>query len=632
MSGIVAIYKDDRASPSQTVFQEMSDKMAYRAVDGQGVLCRETVRLGHQQFYTTPEEVGEHQPLFRDDIAITFDGRIDNHAELRPLLSQQRSGMTDAEILVALYQEYGVACFSKIIGPFALCLWDERANRVVLARDKTGIRHLFYAHTNHGAVVCSDMHPLTVHPDVRATINTDVALSYLYRRQRPGETFYTDIQAVVPGEYVIISGDDSRTHRYWQLEQREHDLCATEPLAEMLDELLTDAIECRLRGVHTPGIMLSGGVDSTAVASIASKHYDGTLCGYSVVFDDYPDGIGFDTPTVAADERQRIDEAVTTFGIDSETITGNGIAPFTNETLHDFTFADNPCHTTTQTVNDRLFKQAARDECRILLTGHDAEYLRGTYLRIADFIKHGQVRKLVTEVVADDAAVTTNLLNRGVYPLVAAWMDHTNTLVYPEQTITPLSIVEADAAVPPDVLHPTETRFDFTTLKNIRLAEVFRTDINRYAKYAARRIALTNGVELRYPFADARLFEFIVALPPGELLQAGTPYQLYKQVLTTILPPSIVSQLPTKSTVSFGPMRQEGLLQNEGTIRDLMTDLQTREYLPIDQQTVTTMVDEIYSQLRDEDREGYDADDTAIWPLLQIEYWLRRNECHPADS
>lgn len=122
MSGIVAIYKDGRTSPSQTVFQEMTDKMGYRAVDGQGVLCRETIRLGHQQFYTTSEEVGEHQPLFRDGIAITFDGRIDNRAELRPLLSQQRSGMTDAEILVALYQEHGVACFSKIIGPFALCL------------------------------------------------------------------------------------------------------------------------------------------------------------------------------------------------------------------------------------------------------------------------------------------------------------------------------------------------------------------------------------------------------------------------------------------------------------------------------------------------------------------------------
>lgn len=476
------------------------------------------------------------------------------------------------------------------------------------------------------------MQPLTVHPDVRATINTDMALSYLYRRQRPGETFYTDIRVVVPGEYVIISGDDSSTHRYWQLEQREHELCTTEPLTEMLDALLTDAIECRLRGVNKLGIMLSGGVDSTAVAGIASKHYDGELCGYSVVFDDYPDGIGFDTPTVAADERQRIDEAVTTFGIDSETITGNGIAPFTNETLHDFTFADNPCHTTTQNVNNELFNRAAKDGCRILLTGHDAEYLRGTYLRIADFIKHGRVRKLVAELVADDATVTTNLLNRGVYPLVAAWVDHANAIVYPEQTTTPLSIFEAGAAVPPDVLHPTDTRFDFTTLKNTRLAEVFRTDINRYAKYAARRIALNNGIELRYPFADARLFEFIVGLPPGELLQAGTPYRLYEQVLTTILPPSIVSQLPTKSTGSFGPMRQEGLLQNEGTIRDVLTDLQTREYLPIDQTTVTTMVDEIYSQLRDEDREGYDTDDTAMWPLLQLEYWLRRNECHPADS
>lgn len=314
MTGLVAVYKDHSDAPAQHVFEEMMETMSYRATDGEGILRRDTVLIGHQYLYTTLEERGENQPLIKDGIAVAVDGRIDNRTDLLALLSIEKEGTTDTELFLQLYVEYGVECFSKIIGPFAVCIWDEKENRIILGRDKTGIRHLFYARTNHGAVICSDMHPLTVHPDVRAAVNSDVALSYILRRQIPGETFYTDIQAVLPGEYVSISSDDINTHRYWDLEQHEHRLRTTDSLEEMLYDLIHEAIECRLRGVNLLGIMLSGGVDSTTVAGIAATMYD-DLRGYSVVFDEYPAGIGFDNPPVATEETERINKAAQTFEI-----------------------------------------------------------------------------------------------------------------------------------------------------------------------------------------------------------------------------------------------------------------------------------------------------------------------------
>lgn len=623
MSGLLALYTDESTPPSKQMFEEMSAQMAYRAVDGHGRLDQETIRLGHQHCYTTPQERGEHQPLYHDGVAITVDGRVDNRTELTALLSQTRNEMTDAELILHLYHEYGVDCLAKIIGPFALCIWDEQANRVIVARDKTGIRHVFYAKTDQGVAICSDMRPLTVHPDVRTAVNTDAALSYLHRRQIPGQTVYTDIQAVRPGEYVSISGDDISTHRYWNLERKEGDLQPTESLDEILYNVLADAIECRLRGMNKRGILLSGGVDSTAVAGIASTIDDGDLCGYSVVFEDYTDGIGFHSPSVAAEESHRIDKAVEQFGLESVTITGNGIYPFYRESLHEFTFADNPCHTTTQNVNNILFRRAAANQCRILLTGHDAEYLRGSYLRIVDLMKNGQVRKLMKEIVSDDTALTTNLLNLGLYPLVADWIDPAFNPAVPETSTSTLSIVEDGYDIPDRARQSPSHRFEFDSVTNTRFAEVFSTDINRYAKYAARRVALRHGVELRYPFSDARIFEFIVATPAGELLKDGEPYWLYEQMLETVLPQSIISQLSSKSSVSFGPMRHEGLLQNEDEIRTVVNELQLGEYLPLDQRAVAERLTAIYSQLKDGDSVGYTTDDTGMWPLIQLEYWIR---------
>lgn len=621
MSGLAAVYGDHSDAPTQHVFEEMLETISYRATGGVGVLRRDTILIGHQHLYTTPEERGENQPLINDGIAVSLDGRIDNRTDLLALLSIEKEGITDTEIVLQLYIEYGVECFSKIIGPFAVCIWDEKENRVLLARDKTGIRHLFYARTDHGAVICSDMHPLTIHPDVRAAVNSDVAVSYLLRRQIPGKTFYTDIRAVLPGEYVSISSDDINTRRYWDLEQHEHRLHTTDSLEEILYDLIHEAIKCRLRGVNPSGIMLSGGVDSTTVAGIAATMCD-DLRGYSVVFDEYPAGIGFENPSVATEEIERINKAAQTFGIDTVEITGNNICPFSNEEVHEFTFADNPCHTTTQAVNNVVFQRAAADSCRILLTGHDAEYLRGTYLRIADLLRHGSIRKLIKEVASDDAAITTNLLNLGCYPLIADRLDATYSPAFPDQTAIP-KIIGNEYTLPRELRPPTTHRFSFETLTNTRFAELFDTDINRYAKYAARRVALKNGVELRYPFSDARIFEFIVATPAGELLQGGEPYHLYNRVLETVLPPTILSQDPPESTMSFGPMRHEGLLYNEDSIRSVMNDLRAKTHLPLDQHAITETIERIYSQLNDEDTVGYDVEAPSVWPLIQLEHWLR---------
>lgn len=359
------------------------------------------------------------------------------------------------------------------------------------------------------------------------------------------------------------------------------------------------------------------------MAGIASTLYDGDLCGYSVVFEEYPDGIGFHSPSVAAEEAYRIETAVEQFGLESVTITGNGIYPFYREALHEFTFADNPCHTTTQNVNNMLFQRAAADSCRVLLTGHDAEYLRGSYLRIADLMRNGQGRKLVNEVVTDETALTTNLLNLGLYPLVADRLLPSFNPAAPELSLPSLSILEDGYDVPESMLQSPTHQFEFDSVTNTRFGEMFSTDINRYAKYAARRVALRHGVELRYPFSDARIFEFIVATPPGELLKGGDPYWLYNQVLETVLPQSIISQAPSTSAVSFGPMRHEGMLQNEDEIRAILDELQLAEYLPLDRRAVTETLTAIYTQLNNGESVGYTTGDTGIWPLIQLEYWIR---------
>src|ERR1700676_1037084 len=278
MSGIVAMFNLDGRPTDPRVVGRMLNSMRHRGPDGQASFASGPVAFGHARLCSTEESWREHQPL-RDDgaqLALVFDGRVDNRAELKDALAT--SGMpprddTDAELVLRAYQCWGEESPARIIGDFAYVIWDGARKRLFCARDPLGIKPLYY-HLDAKRFVCaSDLQALLLEPEFSTAPNEGMAAEIMCGRVLdPEETLFRDILQVVPGNYLTIDSDQVRKHRYWSLNSAHEIRYSTDQqYASHFLELFGEAVRCRLRHPGT-GIaaQLSGGLDSSSVVSMAA--------------------------------------------------------------------------------------------------------------------------------------------------------------------------------------------------------------------------------------------------------------------------------------------------------------------------------------------------------------------------
>jgi asparagine synthase (glutamine-hydrolysing) len=216
------------------------------------------------------------QPFVSEDgaIAAVFEGKVHNGAELRQTLGSGHRFETDCsgEILVHLYEKHGDGFLDAVNGKFSAALWDERSRRLVLARDRLGIQPLFYADDGRRLVFASSMRALLRSGWIDRELSHDAVLQYLLYSFNPAHpTLIRGVRRLPPGHLLTVDGAEPTLRRYWRLSfaetrvQSEEDYCA-----EILD-LIEQATRIRLESERPPGVFLSGGTDSSAIVSLASK-------------------------------------------------------------------------------------------------------------------------------------------------------------------------------------------------------------------------------------------------------------------------------------------------------------------------------------------------------------------------
>ncbi len=291
MCAICGIVYDHLNRPAnETVLANMRDRMVYRGPDDCGLYVDRNVGLGHRRL-SIVDRAGGHQPMSNEDdsIWVVFNGEIYNHRDLRNDLIEKGHRYkteSDTETIVHLYEELGPKCVEHLNGMFAFAIWDRKMNRLILARDRLGIKPLYYWQGDGGLVFASEVKALLVDPGIDAELREGVLSEYLlFRHLSGGRTFFKGIQVLDPGCTLVYEDGQAQVSRYWVPSfARGPGSWSLQDEAGKLEALFCDSVRMRLMSEVPLGTYCSGGVDSSLVTACTARLVEGRLNTFSVSF------------------------------------------------------------------------------------------------------------------------------------------------------------------------------------------------------------------------------------------------------------------------------------------------------------------------------------------------------------
>ncbi len=284
-------------SRERSTIETMTKTLGKRGPDAEGFWLAPRVAFGHRRLCVVDPSGGQ-QPMTRERGGYTYtmiyNGELYNTEDLRRELLErgwQFQGHSDTEVLLTAYIEWGSDCVPKLNGIFAFAIWNEREQTLFLARDRMGVKPLFYAQRGSSFIFGSELKALLAHPDVRPVLRREglAEIFVMGPARTPGHGVFHDVWELRPGYHMTVTRAGVRQERYWQLESKPH-VDDVETTAATVRQLVVDSIQRQLVADVPVATLLSGGLDSSAITAIAAAYFKsegrGTLDTYSI---DYVD-------------------------------------------------------------------------------------------------------------------------------------------------------------------------------------------------------------------------------------------------------------------------------------------------------------------------------------------------------
>ena len=294
MCGIVGLIHPEGAPVPLSILQKMTDAIAHRGPDGEGHWIENNVGIGHRRLAIIDLTSSGHQPMISADqrYVLTYNGEIYNFRELRKeleALGHHFRSLTDSEVVLNALAQWGTSALLRFNGMFALGLWDRKERSLLLARDRYGIKPLYYAQQDDGFAFASEQKAITAQPDFNRRLNKQALLEYFtFQNIFTDQTLLQDIKLLPAGHYARFDLSRSRldVQRYWDYRFREPDQPGSRSeYLEELDRLFRQAVNRQLIGDVELGSYLSGGMDSgsiTAIAAMSFPNLKSFTCGFDL--------------------------------------------------------------------------------------------------------------------------------------------------------------------------------------------------------------------------------------------------------------------------------------------------------------------------------------------------------------
>ncbi len=540
----------------ELLLASMNGTIAHRGPDADGLWSTPGVGLGHRRLSIVGLHDGQ-QPMLSDDgnLVIAYNGEVFNFVELRADLMRRghtfRTG-SDTEVILHLYAEYGADCVQYLNGDFAFAIWDKVRQRMMLARDRIGVRPLFYTEQQGGLYFASEIKALLEVPAVVAEIDP-FALDEIFTLWAPiaPRTGFKNISELPPAHIMLIEGGARRIERYWSLEYPDmgeaNDTRSEDAIAEELLALLDDATRIRMRADVPVGAYLSGGLDSSITTALATRHTPHQLSTFSVSFD-----------SAEHDEsefQQIMASALGTAHANVHCGTHDIASVFPKVIAH----AERPLVRTAPAPLYLLSGLVQEHGLKVVLTGEGADEILGGY----DIFKEDKIRRFAAR---QPASRFRPLLYKRLYPYLPGLQG---------QSAEYLAAFFGAGAAADDSLASHRSRFKSTSAAKLFFSGDLRATLGGYdaaktltdqlpAEFArwhpqhraqyletrfllpgyilssqGDRMAMAHGIEGRFPFLDHRVVEFANRVPPHLTLKGLTEKYILRKATKDLLPPAI---------------------------------------------------------------------------------------------
>ena len=548
MSGICGILRLDGAPADRDELAPVLGALSRRGPDRSAAASNGPCALGHALLATTPEALVEPMPWQHGPTGclITADVRLDNRDELLGLLGLDGTARVigDGEIIIHAYLKWGTDCAAQLLGDFAFVIWDPRHQRILGARDQVGMRQLIYHHAP-GKLFAWATEPLALlrHSAIPQQLNEARLADYFENLEAFDltSTFFLDLYRLPPAHAIIVTADNVRIWRYWELQARPAlKLADDREYAEAFREVFTQAVAVRMRSPGPVAAMLSGGMDSSAVAAVAARLLKQSgrpaLQTFSAMDRD-PDCIESAAITAA----QGIDH------IAPDSLRPDNVALLHDELMRLALSADEPFDTN-MTLLRMIYLAAHQAGHKIVLDGGGGDMALASQNMVLWHLRRGRVLRAWREAQGYERfwgpapGATENFIRSAGRLLIPARLRAARASLrerrHPPSERDTLLSPEFAARINLDERHAQNARHiqDFVRSRKSGLA---LRQVHPYLVVGRERydrIAAAMAIEPRDPFADRRLIEFCTSLPEEQFEDGGWPKIILRRASAGLVP------------------------------------------------------------------------------------------------
>jgi asparagine synthase (glutamine-hydrolysing) len=617
-------------SVERPTLERMTSVQAHRGPDDHSVFVDGNAGLGHRRL-SIIDLSGGAQPIFNEDesLVIVFNGEIYNYRELtQTLIAQGHTFRTrsDTEAIVHAYEEYGDRCVQQFRGMFAFAIWDRRRRRLFIARDRLGIKPLYYYVGKDFVAFGSEIKSLLEHPEVPREIDVHALDLFMALRYVPGpRTIFKNIFKLQPGHVMTVEDGAVNTRKYWDITYSENRLSDAACL-EKFEALLQESVRLRLIAEVPLGVFLSGGLDSSTTLALMSR-----IVGHKRI---QTFSVGYETSAASSREVEASNEfvyareAAERFHAEhhefrlSATQFCDAIPKMAYHL--DEPLADPSC------IPLYFISKLARQFITVVLSGEGADEILGGYSLYRRILKLDALRRQLGPL----ASLALMGARLPVSERVSAYMNRLGGTLesYYRGVVKGIGPETRLRLTGRDRFNQSEERLDEIFLPHFKASEK-TTPLNRmlYADakvwlpenllLKADKMTMATGVELRVPFLDHKLVEFAATLRDSLKVREGKGKWILSRVMGNDLPPSILSRRklgfpsPTGSWLrnELRPFVRDALLSRNAAVADFF-----------DRQAISDVV------LRHEN--GKTSGYQDVWSLLVFEEWHRQFMTAPSVS
>ena len=622
MCGICGFYLSDERAVDIDILRKMTKTLQHRGPDDEGYFAGAGIALGHQRLSIIDLDTGK-QPIYNEDksISVVFNGEIYNFPDLKKELEGKGHRFytkTDTEVLVHLYEEMGERSLERLNGMFAFAIWDEKRRKLFLARDRIGIKPLYYSCNNNGVAFASEPKALLQLPWVEGVLDPQGLSHYLSYDFIPApHCIYKDIRKVPPGHQVIYQNGDLRCEPYWDLDlsDRLGSGVSEEEICDLIWGEFCRGVKMRLISDVPIGVLLSGGLDSTSV--LAALRYEG-------VDEVRTFSIGFDDPSF--DESQYFHRAASFFETEhhEEILAPHKLIDIIPDvaSLLDEPLAD------ASIMPTYLLSRFTKDYVKVALGGDGGDELFAGYPTYQAFLLARYYTKLPQVLKSFVAAVVKKLpvsydnmsfdfrakkfingINCNPVDRHYAWMGT-------------FSAAEKDELLVPDIEKREKNTNSFDVLHDYLKGKAFSSELGKLLYLDTKlylqegvlakvdRASMAHGLEVRVPFLDHRFVELVTGIPERLKLKGLTTKYIWKKVIKDRIPLEITK----RGKKGFGiPVAKWLCGELKGLMLDLLSDARLTRQRVFNSSIIQRLVSEHLARQVDNRKK--------LWNLLIFQLW-----------